>query len=260
MSSQPQPQPQMQPKKKGLGPVAWIAIGCGGLIVLSVIVLVAGGLFVAHKVKEAGFDPALWEKNPTLAASKMVATLNPDLEVIKTDEDKGIITVKNKKTGKIMTLDLQDVKNGHIVFKSGDKEVDIQGKNTGQGGSLTVKGDDGKTTTFQSGPESVKNIPDWVIMYPGTTPTNGFAFNQDTKGTGNFTAATSDSLEDVTAYFKNQLEGEGYTVKVKTFSFNERNGAMITGENNSENRKIMVNLNREGDQTKIAVSYSYNLK
>ena len=35
---------------------------------------------------------------------------------------------------------------------------------------------------------------------------------------------------------------------------------MITGENNSEKRKIMVNLNREGDQTKIAVSYSYNLK
>ena len=58
-----------------------MAIGCGVVVVIVVVVLIAGGLFVAHKVKQAGFDPELWQKNPAVAASKMITALNPDLEV-----------------------------------------------------------------------------------------------------------------------------------------------------------------------------------
>lgn len=43
---------EAQPKKKGFSPLAWIAIGCVGLILVGAAVVAVGGFFAAKKVKE----------------------------------------------------------------------------------------------------------------------------------------------------------------------------------------------------------------
>ena len=65
-------------------------------------------MFVKQKVKQAGLDPELMQKNPALAISKLVTAFNPDLEVVKVDDDRGIITVYNKKDNKTLTINLED--------------------------------------------------------------------------------------------------------------------------------------------------------
>lgn len=172
------PQAPQPPQKKGLSPLAWVAIGCGALILIVVLVLVAGGLFVAHKVKQAGIDPALWKSNPTLAASKMITVVNPDLEVVKVDKDNGIITVKDKKSGKVVTLNLKDVEKGRINIEAGEEgktsKITI---NSGQGegaGSIKVTDESGKAVVDISSSTKAKT-PDWVPVYPGAEPEIGRA-------------------------------------------------------------------------------------
>src|SRR5947199_6168289 len=79
----PQPQmaapmaPQMAapmavpPRKKGLGPLAWVLIILGGLFIVFVICLVAAGMFLVHKAKQAGIDPDLMKRNPVMDAAKL---------------------------------------------------------------------------------------------------------------------------------------------------------------------------------------------
>src|SRR6476620_10548820 len=95
--------PGMQPPlapKASLGPLAWILIIVGGLFTICIVAVVAGGMFLVHKVKQAGFDPDLMRKNPALAVSKILTTANPNTEVVDVDEGRGIIHVRDKQTGK----------------------------------------------------------------------------------------------------------------------------------------------------------------
>jgi len=124
--------------------VIWILLGCGGLILIGGIIAISTGVFVVYKAKQAGLDPALMQKNPGLAVAKMVASMSPDTEVLSVDEDHGIIRVRDKKTGKILTMNLEDAKNGKIVFlDEKNQKIEIQARGEGDNASLEVQSPDG---------------------------------------------------------------------------------------------------------------------
>lgn len=142
------PQPAMAagytPVKRKTSPLVWVLVIVLGLFVVGGILTVAGGMFLFHKAKQAGLDPDLLQRNPGLAVSKMIAAANPDVEVLKADDGAGTITVRDKNTGKIMTLSFDEAKKGKITFKE-----------EGSG-----------TATLNFGASSEK-LPSWVPSYPG---------------------------------------------------------------------------------------------
>src|SRR5688572_24148707 len=91
------PYQQAPPPKKG-GPLKWVLLGCGGFILIGVIVVGSLLYFGYQKAKQAGFDPDLMQRNPALAAAKIAMMNNPDVEYVSIDESKNTITVKDKKT------------------------------------------------------------------------------------------------------------------------------------------------------------------
>ena len=61
-----------------------------------------------------------------------MAALNPNVEVVSTDERAGKITLRDKQTGKTVTFDARDVQKGHISFEGDNGEkVEIQGEGQG---------------------------------------------------------------------------------------------------------------------------------
>ena len=81
------------------------------LIVLSIVgvlvLLLIGGCVLlvrscVRKVKEVTQEA---QQNPQLAALSAAAMVAPDLEIVSKDVDKGIITIRNKKTGETVTID-----------------------------------------------------------------------------------------------------------------------------------------------------------
>src|ERR1700733_5329648 len=71
----PQPLPAAQ---RRTSPIVWILVIVLGLFVLAGIGTIAAGYFLVHKVRQAGFDPELMQRNPGLAVSKMIATMAPN--------------------------------------------------------------------------------------------------------------------------------------------------------------------------------------
>ena len=246
----PQPFPPVQPKKTS--PWVWILGGCGVLVVLIVLALVATGLFVAKKVKDAGFDPTLMEKNPAVAITKMMAAMNPDIEVMNVDENRGVITVRDKKTGKSMTMNFEDVKKGKIVMKD-DKgeEVTLQGSE-GAGGVFSMKSKSGSVNIGGKW-----NPPSWVPTYPGAT-VNASASSQDAEGGGGAGYfETSDSLEKVLDYFESELKGAGMQVTRNVFSPDSKNtmGSLV-GTDEGNKRYVNVNYGVSDKGRMVHVVYS----
>ena len=247
-----------QQEKKGLGAVAWIAIGCGVITLLVVIIFVAGGLFVAHKVKEAGIDPGLWEKNPTLAASKMISTLNPDLEVVNVDEDEGLITIRNKKTGEVVTINAEDVKNGRItVKKEGEEKVTIQTSGKGEEGGVTITTDKGTTVVAGSG--GAASAPDWLPTYPGASVQSTYATTGDEERSGMLAQTTPDDVDTVVSTMTKKLEAAGFTVTTNSMQENGKTtGALISAEDTAHGREVQVMVGHDDDEktTSLAITYS----
>ncbi|HVN06452.1 MAG TPA: hypothetical protein VMT86_18660 [Bryobacteraceae bacterium] len=102
------------PAPRRFSPLIWVLAAMFGLFVLG------GGLVLVHQAKHAGVDARLMRNNPGLATAKLLAATNPDIEIISTDEDKGKVTIRQKSTGKVITVDLDKMKQGKIAFHDGE--------------------------------------------------------------------------------------------------------------------------------------------
>ncbi|MCF6313511.1 MAG: hypothetical protein L3J39_13785 [Verrucomicrobiales bacterium] len=101
--------------KKGLSPLAWVGIGCGGIAVLALIAIIAGGIFVGKKAKEALADA---NGNLERYAAELMVQVDPNMEMVAADDDKGSMTIKMKKTGEQVTISYADLKDGKFNIES----------------------------------------------------------------------------------------------------------------------------------------------
>jgi hypothetical protein len=239
--------------KKGLPALAWIGIGCGVIILIGAIALVAGGVFVAKKVKDVAGD---FEKNPALASARMIVKVNPEWEEVSTDDKAGTITVREKKTGKEMTIGLDDLAKGRVTLSSEGKSYTLEAQGDKDTGQLKVTDGSGKTV-FSAGGAGGTKPPEWVPTYPGTSAEGGLVMQNGTSVSGSFQAATDDAPDKVVDYYRKTLGDAGFKVRVNTYSEdNAPSGGVVYGENEAAKRTVTVMVSVEDGRTTAAVSYS----
>ena len=90
------------PQKKGLGALAWIGIGCGGIVVLGIIGVVIFTMMFGGKIKQFAEDA---QKNPTRAtATTMITVSGGQFEMVAEDDANKRYTVREKKGGSLTTI------------------------------------------------------------------------------------------------------------------------------------------------------------
>lgn len=244
---------QAPPARKKTSPLVWILAAVVGLFLLIGIAVVGGGFFLVHKAKQAGLDPAQWEKNPGLAATRMLTAMNPDVQVLKTDEDTGTITLRDKKTGKVYTIDFEAVKEGRIKFQEeGQPEVSLETKGSGETGSFEMKSSTGETVRFGSG--AAAQVPGWVPSYPGSKPEGTFSSQGGENQGGMFAFKTGDNVKKVLGWYEQSLKGAGFRVSTTATDSDEGGSGMVSGEDASQ-RTVMVTAGKEEGRTAVQVVY-----
>src|SRR5689334_19085406 len=186
----------VQPAKKGMGVWGWVAIGCGVVLLLVLGTCFAGGMFLKNKIGGMADD---FKKNPAKAAAEMAVKLNPDVEMVSSDDEK--MTVRDKKTGEEVTVNFADAKEGKFSFKTkeGTTTFDANGAKSGQGGTLTVTGPSGQVATFGAG-SGAGSAPSWLPVYPGATVSGNYDANTAEGHAGAITVTTSDSVDQVMTF------------------------------------------------------------
>lgn len=243
--------------KKGLGPLAWIGIGCGAIVLVTVAVLVVGGLFVANKVKDVAGD---FESNPELAAARMIVRLNPELEEVRTDEGKGTITVREKKSGKEITVSLEDLREGRISFTSADgQEVRISTSQEEGGGSLQVQSSDGAGFSLTTGNTVTEEIPPWVPVPAGAAPRDRGLMRHAEGLTGSFRLVLATPAAEVLELYRARLSEQGFTVGVTTYSGEDGAGGLVSASDDAGGRTVVVVVGTEDGATSVGVNYSQTI-
>src|SRR3954454_15716049 len=105
--SQPANYPVPAPRKK-LPVWLWVVIAVFGVIFVCVSMIAGVGYYVAHKFAE----------NPQAMVDKILAA-NPNVEVVSRDGS-GKVTVRDRSTGKLLTINWEDARNGRIHFNDGE--------------------------------------------------------------------------------------------------------------------------------------------
>jgi hypothetical protein len=247
----PNPYPGPMPVKKKTSPWVWVAVGVGAFLMILVLVVVAGGFFVYYKAKQAGLDPELMRKNPALAVSRIVAATNPNVEVLGVDEAKGIIRVREKSTGKIMTLNFEDAKRGRFVFQEEGKEA-VRIDATGQG-EVKVSSEQSQMVFRQGGGKT----PDWAPVYPGAAVEGNVTMQGGEGEGGSFHFTTRDSSEKVITYYETALRNAGMKVSSNTTREGGAvSGGMVMGQNEANKRNVMVTAGASDGATAVTVVFS----
>ena len=248
-TGQPIPQPSYPPPpKKKSNVVVWVLAGCGTFVVLGVIAVMALSYFVWNKAKEI-------EKNPAFAVAKMMVSANPDVELVSADEEKGLITIKDKKTGEVFTVNLDDVENGKLTLKKdGEDAVTFEAKGDESRGSLEVKSAEG-TASFGSG--SVDKLPDWLPAYPGSGPEGSYSAQSKEGQSGGFNFLTADTPNKVISFYEESLERAGLTVTTNIMKQSGKaTGGFASGEDSNQKRTAYITAAVGEDGTRVNVVFT----
>ena len=244
------------PPKKGLSPLAWIGIGCLVLLLLAALTTATCSYFVGKKLKEVADD---LEDNPIRASAEMMVRLNPELDLVEVDDDEGTMTIRNKRTDEVVTLDFGDIADGRWGWSTDEGEVTFDVSQEEGGGLVTVTTDEGETTT--SSISTTREPPQWVPRYPGAT-SGDLTFTTESEGqiAGMWTMETADEVDSVSEFYKSRLEDDGFAVNVQTISGPQGSLAIITAKDDSRNRSVNVTVSTDGKKTTAAVQYTASQK
>lgn len=247
--------PQQPPQKKKLGPLAWVLIGCLGIVILVGGAMLVGGFFVAKKVKDVADD---YKENPARAAAQMVVRVNPDLELVETDDEAQTMTIRNKQTGEVFTADWSDIKEGKFRMEADGKQVTFDAKQAAdgeEGGMISVTDESGDQTMVIGGGDA-SALPAWFPPYPGASEA-GSTYTSKTASelTGMFTFTTGDGVAEVMDYYRDELTDLGFELSENTFTSGEIEGGSLTGEEET-GRTVNVGLTRQDDVTQVGVNYT----
>ncbi|HXV62241.1 MAG TPA: hypothetical protein VEK15_16190, partial [Vicinamibacteria bacterium] len=182
--------PPPVPKKQGLSPWAWLGIGCAGILVVGGVVAVLVGMFVFGKVREVARD---MEEDPVATMSRMIAAAHPEVELVEADKDARTVTFRNTTSGEVFTFSYEDIEEGRFSFTSDGETAQFDfDADESESGRMTVTTDEG-TATFGAGSD-VSDIPDWVPIYPGSTPNGTYSSETPQMRAGGFGFETSDGV------------------------------------------------------------------
>jgi len=237
--------PVQAPARKSKA-LTYVLFGCGGLIVIAIVSAIAFGLFVRQKAGD-------FSKNPAMAAARMVAAMNPDIEVVSADEATGRITLREKKTGKTVTMDFREIQKGRITFEGDEGEsVDIHAQGGGDSGSMTVRSKDG---TMVIGQGSLAQVPRWVPRCPGAQPAGSVSSQGQNEDGGMLHLKCDGSVEEVAAYYERELKREGMTVKRQAILSGETNMVMLTAQEPGSGHGVNATVLASGEGTVAQLVY-----
>jgi hypothetical protein len=243
------PQPGVPPPKKS-NVLKWVLIGVAALVFCIVL---AGGIvtyFVVRTVKNAGFDAELMQRNPGLALARMAQAINPDTELVSTNEAAGTITVRDKKTGEVITLKFDPEKKSMVVIdeKTG-KQAEVHVSGDGKSGAIDITAPDGNTLHF--GADSTSKAPSWAPVYPGSAPQGVMSIQTGEGNQNTFTFKTPASASQVISYYEGELKSKGFTVTSVTRS---PQGGLITAEDDGKKHVLMVTATAGSEGTEGSVT------
>lgn len=255
MTTPPTAPPAGQPAApRKTSPWVFGLIGCGGILVVLLIALLVIAQRGCRRVQDFARDA---ERNPAIAAARMIVRMNPDLEEVSSDAAAGTITIRNRKTGETINVNAEDIQQGRISFSDETGQtLSIDARREGESGRLRIESDEG-TFEMRTGREA--ETPSWVPAYPGAADAQAWTMQGPDGITGTLSFTAAERGEAVLAHYEQALRRSGFEIvnRMTHTSNGSRNG-MLQAAHAGEKRQVTVIFSEEGDRVQVNVTYGPN--
>ncbi len=246
--SSPMPPQGQPPVAKKTSVWVWIL---GGIAIFCFAIMLTcgiGGYMLYRGVKHAGFDSDLMKSNPGLAMAKMATAMNPDYETVSSNDRTGTIVVREKSTGKTITLRFDPDSKKMVITGEDGKQSTIGVDTSAANGGVTLQSADG---TVKFGNAAGNIAPSWVPLYPGSAP-QGTMSSSNAEGSQNtFTFKTKDPASKIITFYSDALKAAGFSINMTT---NTDQGGMVQASDEAKKRTISVIVGTSGEDTETAVT------
>lgn len=221
---QPPPLAPIQ-EKKGMPTLAWVGIGCGGIILLGIILAVVMGSVVWDKVSD-------FAENPEKSLAQLVVRGNSDLEFVSDNEGAGEMTVRTKE-GKTITLSYKEIAEGKLM----------------------VRDENGDTTLIDS--EDLSSIPGWVPI-PDDLTEGRSAFHSMKEGeiSGQFSGKTAMDTTSLKDFYSSESMRLGLNnIRISEKQTNDTQNTSMVFSGAGKDLSIVISSDaKEG--TRLTTTYS----
>ena len=234
----PPPAGPLPPPRRRTPVWIWIVLGIFGFLFLCVAAVGIGGYYFVRQVA----------RDPKAFVSAIVRN-DPNIEVVSKDDGAGFVTLRDKRSGKTVTINYDDAKNGRISFDADGKHVTLRGGADG----VEVHTPDGNAAV---GAGSAK-APAWVPAYPGSSPVASAVKEEDGERHGSFAFTSRDPLDKVGRYYEDVLTRSGYTLDERATGGAP---AYVSGRTASGDRSLRVVLKDEGGETHVKLEFRERTK
>jgi hypothetical protein len=253
--SSPPPLPHSSPKRKGLPALAWVGIGCGGILVVALIVILTAFAFLGRKVADFARQA---EENPAKAAAELFVKANPEVELVSIDDQAGTMTIRIKATGKEATVTYADIAQGKFSVTSEDGEFRVKADPAGGGSAKVTIKRSNESVSYVSGAEAASKVPEWVIAaaYPGAPrPHASFAAEAAGVRSGSLGTVSNDDIQQVAQYYREFLKQQGYEVNENSTASEGGKMIFLSGGKEQEGKTLVVVCTESPDGTQIFLSF-----
>jgi hypothetical protein len=249
----PPPPPGGAPVKKKTSPLVWILVGCLGLFVIGGVIFGVATFFVARKVKDVAGE---FVENPVKSSVEMMVRMNPDLELVSTDDEAETMTIRDKKTGEVSTFNWADIQEGKLTFESGGESYTIDGSQAADG-QIAIQDESGETTMAMGA--GAGEVPSWFPAYHDATEITVLVnASQGGQQSTIWTFKTGDAVADVVSFYEQQLESQGWEVNTSTSDVGgASNGSLdATQESGAKSLNMVVAKSSGGEPAQAMVTYT----
>jgi hypothetical protein len=180
----------------------------------------------------------------------MVTAMNKDYETVSSNDRTGTIVVREKSTGKVMTMKFDPVSKKMVITTDDGKQSSLTIDGSGaSGGGVSVQSADGSTVKY--GNAAGNNVPSWVPVYPGSSPTGTVSATNADGSQNTFTFKSPDSASKVIAYYTDQLKAAGFTITMTTTT---EQGGLVQATDEGKKHTINVMVGTSGDGTETGIT------
>lgn len=227
-------------------------------MVLVVAAFLGGGALVAKFFPEIKTFIADAEKDPARAAAMLALKVNPDIEVVTTDDEKREVTFKVKPSGETMTVSFEDLSQGKLKMTNAKgEEISIDASDAEKSG-IVMKGPDGEAVI---GGGKAAPPPAWVPVYPGAVAQEGGMRVERADGAlnGISVSKTTETVEAVQSFFESKLKEAGFEVTMTSAVEGKSAGISADKEDGKMTVGVTVTADEPG-QTQIMATYQQAAK
>jgi hypothetical protein len=230
--------------------------------------------FVRKGVQRAKQYSEEAQRNPQLAAISLAASLHPNIEIVSKDEATGKITLRNKRTGQVVTLDTHNLASGSAnrALEQFSRGLNVPSATESSVARETEpappaaepapaeeKPAEAAISPARAAAQAavMKKFPDFLPAYDGAKTLDNTINNFGGNTVGSYRFETSDLPETVADFYEKKFTDAGLTILTRQSGSND-NGATVAliAQQVGSQTTVSFQAEIEGGKSRVTIGFT----